>query len=158
MEPIRVVWGAADGPTEHSSYDAALAAAGVHNYNLVPVSSVIPAGAEVEAVGTAPDLGPAGDRLHVVQARATATGPGHVSAGLAWSQSADGPGLFYEAAGEFDPDDVRERIRTGLAAGERLREWSFGDHDEWVESAEADPGAYSTAVVLAVYGESEPML
>jgi len=42
-----------------ASYDAALAEAGVENYNLVSVSSVIiPAETRVEAVGTAPDLGP----------------------------------------------------------------------------------------------------
>ncbi|PSP40313.1 pyruvoyl-dependent arginine decarboxylase, partial [Halobacteriales archaeon QH_10_70_21] len=71
MGTIRVVWGTATGPTAMASYDAALAAANVHDYNLVSVSSVIPADATVEVVGEAPDLGPAGERLTVVEGRAT---------------------------------------------------------------------------------------
>jgi arginine decarboxylase len=159
-----------------SSYDAALADANLHNYNLVTVSSVIPAGATVEAVGTAPDLGPAGERLTVVQARATRAGPGRVSAALGWTTSESesvgedestvdrgesgdggGPGLFYEAAGETDPEDVAERVRTGLAAGRDLREWEFTD--ERIETADvrADSGTFATAVAVAVYGESEPI-
>jgi arginine decarboxylase len=64
---ISVASGVGRGPTEMSAYDAALAAAGVHNYNLVTVSSVVPADATVSAVDAAPDLGPAGYRLTVVQ-------------------------------------------------------------------------------------------
>lgn len=156
---IRVVWGTASGPTAMSSYDAALAEAGVENYNLVSVSSVIPAGATVEAVGTAPDLGPAGERLTVVEARATTAGPGRASAALAWSQAVDnGPGLFYETAGEMDREDVERRVREGLAAGQELREWEFAEPRVAVESSRADSGTYTTALVLAVYGESEPIL
>jgi arginine decarboxylase len=157
MEPIRIVWGHATGPTEMAAYDAALADAGVENYNLVGISSVVPADATVELAGTAPDLGPVGNRLTVVEARATATEPGHVSAGLAWATSPDG-GLFYEAAGPTDEDDICERVRRGLAAGESLRDWAFGDPRVRVESASVEPGTYTTAVVLAVYGESEPIL
>ena len=157
MSTIRVAWGTGTGPTEMSSYDAALADANLHNYNLVTVSSVIPADADVEAVGTAPDLGPAGERLTVVQARATRAGPGRVSAALGWTTSEQGPGLFYEAAGEADPEDVAERVETGLAAGRDLREWTFTD--ERIETATTDAGAgtYATAVVVAAYGESEPI-
>ncbi len=159
MSLIRVVWGTASAPTAMSSYDAALAEAGVENYNLVSVSSVIPAGVDVEAVGTAPDLGPAGERLTVVEARATTAGPGRVSAALAWSQSADdGPGLFYETSGEMDREDVERRVREGLAAGQDLRDWEFADPRVAVESCQADSGRYTTAVVLAVYGDSEPII
>ncbi len=159
MSTIRVVWGSASAPTKMASYDAALADAGVENYNLVAVSSVVPAETDVEAVGTAPDLGPAGERLTVVEARATAAGPSSVSAALGWVQSTDGgPGLFYEAAGEIDAADVETRVREGLAAGGDLREWPLGEPRVRVETAEAEPGTYTTAVVLAVYGESEPIL
>ncbi|WP_162224441.1 pyruvoyl-dependent arginine decarboxylase [Halorussus amylolyticus] len=156
MSTIRVVWGTASGPTEMASYDAALAEANVHNYNLVAVSSVVPADAEVEAVGTAPDLGPAGERLTVVEARATRVGPGRATAGLGWT-TGPGPGLFYEVADETDPDDVAERVTAGLEAGRDLREWTFTDEQVETASVEADPGTYATAVVLAVYGESEPI-
>ncbi|WIV66268.1 pyruvoyl-dependent arginine decarboxylase [Natrialbaceae archaeon AArc-T1-2] len=159
MSTIRVVWGAATAPTEMAAYDAALADAGIENYNLVPVSSVIPAGVDVEAVGTAPDLGPAGNRLTVVEAAATAAGPSSVSAALGWVQSVeDGPGLFYEAAGEIDAADVETRVLEGLAAGSDLREWELGDPRIRVETARAESGTYTAAVVIAVYGESEPIV
>jgi arginine decarboxylase len=141
-----------------AAYDAALAVAGLHNYNLVSVSSVIPADATVEAVGTAPDLGPAGDQLTVVQAEATASGPGRASAGLGW-RIGPGPGLFYEAAGEVDAGVVRERVREGLAAGAALRDWDLPEEEGTVRiaTAETDTG-YVGAVVVAAYGESEPVL
>jgi arginine decarboxylase len=158
MDLIRVVWGSGTGPTAMASYDAALADAGVHNYNLVTVSSMLPPGADVEAVGTAPDLGTVGGRLTVVEGRATASEPGHVSAGLAWSQSPEG-GLFYEAAGPTDAADVEERVRRGLAAGEDLRDaWSFGEPEVRVESAGVEPGTHTTAVVLAVYGDADALV
>ncbi|UPW01330.1 pyruvoyl-dependent arginine decarboxylase [Halorussus gelatinilyticus] len=175
MSTIRVAWGTGTGPTEMSSYDAALADANLHNYNLVAVSSVIPADTEIEAVGTAPDLGPAGERLTVVQARATCVGPGRVSAALGWSTSdgesggeeaesrgdesedESGPGLFYEAADETDPEDVAERVRTGLAAGRELRDWAFTDERIRTADVHAEPGTFATAVVVAAYGESEPI-
>ncbi|MFC7176918.1 pyruvoyl-dependent arginine decarboxylase [Halosegnis marinus] len=159
MEPIRVVWGTGTAPTEMASYDAALADAGVENYNLAYVSSVVPAGATVAATGTAPDLGPVGERLTVVQARETVP-PGEratACAGLGWSQAADGKGLFYEASGR-DPDAVEAAVRDGLAAGESLRAWAFEARDDRLETAAGDPEAYTTAVVLAAYGESEPLL
>ena len=156
MSTIRVVWGAGRGPTETAAYDAALADANVHNYNLIPVSSVIPDDALVEAVGTAPDLGPVGDRLTVVQAHASAAGPQTVSAALGWA-TGPGPGLFYEAAGETEASDVETRVREGLAAGADLREWTLTDRRVRSESVTADTGEYVAAAVLGVYGESEPI-
>jgi arginine decarboxylase len=158
MGVVRVVWGTAGGPTATSSYDAALAAAGVHDYNLVTVSSVLPADATVEHVGTAPDLGPAGEQLTVVQSRATVQ-EGAACAGRAWAREHAGPGRVSEAAGS-DPDDARERVETGLAAGKELRDWEFADGGERYVTVDADAvaGNHATAVVLAVYGESRPLL
>ena len=151
---VHVAWGTASGPTELASYDAALAEAGVHNYNLVPVSSILPADAAVSVVGTAPELGPVGARLTVVEARATATGPGHVSAALGWANG-DGPGIVYEAAGEMDQADARAEVEAGLTAGRQLRDWAFtGERVESV-TAEAESGTYTTAVVLAIFGTGE---
>lgn len=163
MGLIRVVWGTATAPTEMASYDAALAAANVHDYNLVTVSSVIPAAADVEAVGTAPDLGPVGERLTVVQGRAT-VGPdeaGPAVAGLGWSLADEGTGIFYEASGT-DRECVEATVEQGLAAGRALRDWEWRDGGRQFAVADRDDGdgedAYATAVVLAVYGESTPLV
>lgn len=159
MSVIRVVWGNGTGPTAMSSYDAALADANVHNYNLVTVSSVLPAGAALEAVGTAPALGPPGNRLTVVQARETVD-PGGTEpavAGLGWARDESERGVFYEESGT-DPDRVRETIEAGLERARELREWTFTNEDAVVRRAGADADAYTTQVVCALYGESVPVL
>ncbi|WP_336000584.1 pyruvoyl-dependent arginine decarboxylase [Halorientalis halophila] len=157
MSVIRLVWGVATGPTRTASYDAALAEANVHNFNLIRVSSVIPAEAHLEAVGTAPDLGAVGDGLTVVEGRHTAA-PGEAgAAGIGWARSESGRGIFYEADGESETV-VRERIEKGLAAGKDLRDWSFVEEDSIVVAAEPDPEEYATALVLAAYGESRSLL
>ena len=152
MSVIRVVRGTGEGPTELSAFDAALAAAGIHNYNLVTLSSVIPAGPPLEVVDTAPDLGPAGNELHVVESSAAAAPGKSAAAGIGWARSESGRGIFYEVAGT-DPESVRAEIREGLAAGRDLREWTFVDEAVVVESVAADD-AYASAVVCAAYGES----
>jgi arginine decarboxylase len=159
MSVLRVVWGGASGPTPMSAYDAALAEANIHNYNLVTVSSVIPAGPPLEVVGTAPDLGPAGNRLTVVQSKATrAPGEdGPAAAGIGWARSDSGRGIFYEATGE-DPDAVRENIEAGLAAGKDLRDWDFLDEETLVREAAGEESAHTALVVCAVYGESTPLV
>ena len=159
MTTIRVAWGTATGPTAMAAYDAALADANVHDFNLVTVSSVIPAGADLAVAGTAPDLGPAGDRLTVVQSRADRA-PGDDEpgvAGLGWARSADGPGIFYEATGT-DTDAVREEVRAGLEHGVTLRDWAVADSDVLVRHVEPSADAHATAVLLAAYGESEPIV
>ncbi|MFB6143110.1 MAG: pyruvoyl-dependent arginine decarboxylase [Halorientalis sp.] len=155
MDTIRVVRGTATGPTATASYDAALAAAGVENFNLVTVSSVIPADADLTVTDTAPDLGDVGDLLTVVQSRET-TPPGEAgAAGIGWARSESGRGIFYEASGP-DEATVRERIAAGLAAGRDLRDWSFVAEDTVVAAAEPAPEEYTTAVVLAAYGRGRP--
>jgi arginine decarboxylase len=134
---VHVVSGLGRGPTETAAYDAALADAGVHNYNLVPVSSVLPADAAVESVDTVPSLGPAGARLTVVQSRSSSRS-GRIVAGLGWA-TGPGPGIVYEAAGR-DPETVRRSIRRGLDAGCALRDWTLDDHTIEVRSAVADRG------------------
>jgi arginine decarboxylase len=166
---IRVVTGTGAGRTALSAYDAALADANVHDYNLVTVSSVVPPAASVERVGTAPDLGPAGRKLTVVQSRAT-VGPGGDEApcaALGWARAADGRGVFYEASGP-DAAAAREAVETGLEDGVALREWEAVTRG--VESVAADPDdpgvvvpgtppgeRYTVAVALAVYGTAEPI-
>ena len=157
---IYVVDGVGHGPTELAARDAALADAGVGDFNLVTVSSVAPADATVRVAGTAPDLGPPGDRLTVVRAHASASpGDAHetdrVTAGLAWA-TGPGPGLFYEADGT-DRDAVRDTVLEGLAAGRDLRDWTFDAEGTRLATAGTDEGAHTAAVVVAAYGESEPI-
>ena len=159
MEPIRVVWGTGRGPTALSAYDAALADANVHEYNLLQLSSVVPSGATIETPGTAPDLGPAGGELRTVEAAAT-TDAGPVSAALAWQRRADGSGIFYEAEAETEAGRVVDQVRTGLSAGVDLRQGEFADPSvQTVTTTAAEHDAeHAAAAVLAVYGTATPIL
>jgi len=158
MEPVRVVWGVGTAETAVASYDAALAEANLHDYNLLSVSSVLPEGAAVEVVGRAPDLGSAGGLLPVVQARTTAREAGPLCAGLGWIVTEGGPGVIYEAAGEADEDTIRERIERGLAEAAALRDWSAVEPTIQTVTATGTGGQVTTALVLAAYGRADPIL
>lgn len=152
---IHIVWGRGAAGTAKASFDDALAAANVHQYNLRPLSSVIPADADLAVTETAPDLGQTGNALDVVVARQTSPPDARAAAGLAWARGADGAGIFYEGQ-DHDPETVRERLRAGIEHGCRLRNID-AEVETHLVTADAAPDQYTTAVVLAVYGESEPL-
>ena len=159
MSTIHVAGGVGVAPTAMSAYDAALADANLHNYNLITVSSVIPADATLDIVDAAPDLGPAGNKLTVVQGKVVA-GPESdaepIATGIGWA-TGPGPGLFYEASGT-DPEAVEAEIRRGLDAGCELRDWEITDRGVHLSTADPVAGSYTAVVVLAAYGRSEPIL
>lgn len=117
---ITVVSGVGRGPTPVAAFDAALRAAGVANFNLIRLSSVIPTGAAVELavdpIASAP-AGGWGDRLYVVYADARATEPGQTAAAcVGWVQDpTDGSGLFVEVEGH-DEAVVRREVTDSLHA------------------------------------------
>jgi arginine decarboxylase len=158
MNTIRVVWGSATGPTAMSSFDAALAEAGVQDYNLITLTSVIPPDATVEAVGTAPSIGSTGEGLYCVQARKTLVpgAEGEVVAGLGWARDASGRGLFYEASGT-DSEAVRGAVDRGLSHGMALRDWTAAEREVAVEAAPTSTDVHATAVTLAAYGDPQSL-
>lgn len=97
---IRISTGTGTGPTRLAAFDAALVAAGLAGYNLLPLSSVIPIGARVVVVDPADQVsGEHGDILYCVYATAAALQPGAQAwAGVAWALRDDdsGAGLFVE--------------------------------------------------------------
>ena len=153
---IRIVWGTGTGDTAKASFDSALAAANVHQYNLRTLSSVIPADVPLEVVDTAPDLGPTGNAIDVVMARQTSSPGTAAAAGVAWTRTDDGSGIFYEVE-HPDREVVSERLQLGIEHGCRLRDIE-PDVETKIVDTEAESGQYVTAVVLAVYGESKPLL
>jgi arginine decarboxylase len=110
---IRVSTGTGTGRTTLAAFDAALAIAGVNDFNLVQLSSVAPPGSQIlEVDGTEQLHGDHGDALYCVYAEAHASLPGREAwAGLAWSRRNDGSGagLFVEHGGPS-----QEQVVTGL--------------------------------------------
>jgi arginine decarboxylase len=100
---IRLSSSQGTGPTRLAAFDAALMAAGVAGFNLVPLSSVVPVGATVDVVRPTDQIqGRHGDLLYCVYAASYATTPGAQAwAGMAWGLRTDdsGAGLFVEHTG-----------------------------------------------------------
>ncbi|QIO24825.1 pyruvoyl-dependent arginine decarboxylase [Haloarcula sp. JP-L23] len=157
MDRIQIVYGTGTGETALASYDAALADANIHNYNLSYLSSMIPEETAIDVIGTAPDLGPPGNRLTVVEA-STHTDTGEtVAAGLGWIQSEESGGVFYEATSQESENAVETKLRNGLRTAKYLREWEFGNQRIKTVSADAAEDTHTTALIAAVYGQSESL-
>ena len=145
------------GSTELSAFDAALVGAGVANFNLIRLSSVIPPGSEIVEVERCPFAGGArwGDRLYAVYAeQRTSTIGEQVWAGVGWAQDGEtGRGLFVEHEGTSE-QDVRERIAGSLEDLLAIRGLDLGPIHTAVVGAMCT-GAPSCALVVCGYG-TEP--
>ena len=101
---IQIVSGTGTGPTQLAAFDAALRSAGIANFNLLTLSSVIPPATELSEVSAEQVVldGAWGDRLYVVLAESHAIRSGTEAwAGLGWVQDAEqGHGLFVEHHGD----------------------------------------------------------
>lgn len=101
---IHLVAATGHGTTKLSAFDSALCNAGVYNYNLIRLSSVIPPNSiiqEVPAYQTPPEE--YGHRLYVVYAEIrTALPKEWAGAVVGWYQLSDGRGVFveHEATGQ----------------------------------------------------------
>jgi arginine decarboxylase len=123
-----------EGRTLLSAFDHALLEAGVANFNLIALSSVIPPGSTVSRA-TGRVLGGHGDRLYCVEAVAYADHPGEVvSAGLGWAIHPTVGGLFVEHTGG-SPESVEEQIRLSLADMAAHRGIDFGPASTAIVSA-----------------------
>ncbi len=150
---IRLSTGTGTGRTALSAFDDALLRAGIANYNLVRLSSVIPPRSVVSRVDPHEQLvGGWGDRLYCVYASQPATIPGQQAwAGIGWSLRDDGSGagVFVEHEGE-DERSVREDIERSLEDLARRRGAGFTPGGMVMTSAvcEAQPVC---ALVVAAY-------
>lgn len=150
---IHIASGTASGPTELAAFDSALYAAGIANYNLLTLSSVIPPNSHIiEHDDQIPHIdGKWGDRLYVVKADYRASTPGVGAwAGIGWViDEATGQGLFVEHEGE-NKEQVEWQIEHSLRALMETRQIDFGEIHMKVNGivCEQDPVC---AVVIAVY-------
>lgn len=127
---IKISAGIGVGPTQLSAFDSALNHAGVANYNLIRLSSVIPPKSKIEVSGdTLTNLpGEWGDRLYVVMAEQRASKPNEEAwAGIGWVQEKEsGKGLFVEHEGSSEKA-VRSDITQSLQALMATRNVDFGE-------------------------------
>ncbi len=115
------------GRTLLAAFDDALLAAGVANFNLLTLSSVIPPGSSIREGVTERLAGGHGDRLYCVASVGYADHPGElVSAGLGWATDATTGGLFVEHSGGSE-QSVSEQIQLSLEDMSRNRGGGY-DH------------------------------
>ncbi len=125
---IEVVSSSGEGPTELAAFDKALVNAGVANFNLLYLSSVIPPDSNVFKKPSASKINAQwGDKLYVVMAQArTSQIHQEAWAGIGWVQDIkSGRGLLVEHEGHYD-EEVRENITKSLGALAINREMEFG--------------------------------
>jgi arginine decarboxylase len=135
-----------------AAFDAALVAAGLQNFNLLPLSSVIPLGAALEVVGPDDQLqGVHGDLLYCVYAAAYATVPGTQAwAGIAWGLRDDesGAGLFVEHSGTTE-HAVNTDLSTTLGDMMAKRPHRYYEAGRLVSSATCEDQPVAALVVAS---------
>ncbi|MFN8591102.1 MAG: pyruvoyl-dependent arginine decarboxylase [Thermomicrobiales bacterium] len=158
---IAVAGGIGEGQTLLSAFDAALWACGVHDFNLIPLSSVIPPGSRVTRGDRYETPRQAfGHRLYVVKAESRSAEEGMVlAAGIGWWQWDDGRGVFVEHALQRTDQsraavvaDLAAQITTSLGDLARRRGVAFVPERAEMQIASTVVRAMPTcALVLAVY-------
>jgi arginine decarboxylase len=135
---ISVRSGSGSGRTRLSAFDHALLNAGVGNFNLVLLSSVIPPRSVLTRVpdGAAePVPGGHGDRLYCVLSTAYALEPGQqVWAGIGWVVDDNGQGLFVEHSAATEAD-LRQVIADSLGDLAAHRGGGYGEIQTEMTSA-----------------------
>lgn len=169
MNPLSIIVtkGFGTGRTEISAFDNALQKAGVANYNLIILSSVIPSGATVK-IGE-PSLNhysadEHGRRLYVVIAKQLQSELGlGAFAGLGWVQSSKksdpqhfGRGLFVEHQG-FSEQDVRTKIDQSLddMVEQRPEGKIYSRRHIIVHGGVVKNEGFGCAIVIAAYQTSQ---
>jgi arginine decarboxylase len=125
---ITIRRGTGSARTMLAAFDAALMSAGVANFNLITLSSVIPPRAQVRVVvSPLPLPGTHGDRLFCVLSAAYAEHPGDIVwAGIGWTTDATTGGLFVEHHGGSE-ESLREQIELSLADMTANRGGGYGE-------------------------------
>jgi arginine decarboxylase len=152
---ITLAAGIGCGPTCLAAFDTALLDAGVANYNLICLSSVIPPGSRIERRRWHTPFQAWGQRLYCVLSQAREDRPGHTAhAGIGWVRDDEGGhGLFVELH-DHDRDHLEHDLRATLETMQRNRGVALGSAQVEIASARCEREPVC-ALVIAVYA-SEP--
>jgi arginine decarboxylase len=152
---ITLAHGVGCGPTPLAAFDTALLDAGVANYNLICLSSVIPPGSRIERRRWHTPPRCWGQRLYCVLSQNREDRPGRaVHAGIGWVLDDEGgKGLFVELH-DHDHGRLERDLASTLRAMQHNRGMALQPVHTEIASArcEGDPVC---ALVIAVYA-SEP--
>ena len=147
---IHLVKGSGHGPTRIAALDAALFAAGISDYNLIPLSSILPPGSRLLSTPWRAEAKDYGNRLYLVVSTAhTPDDTTGAVAALGWVRSSDGRGFLVEDSGG-DRDTVVERVSRALEDMRQRR--NLVEAESGCEVMEVKAGSpHSCALVAAVF-------
>ena len=156
---INVVCGVGTGKTILSAFDSALKDAGVYNYNLITLSSIIPPGSKViKAKRYESPPQEYGHKLYVVKAEYRSEEVGkYIAAGVGWYQLEDNRGIFveHEIKGETRiavESEISLRIKNSLKDLAKFRNIKFDESKVHTATSITHIKDHPTCVlVLAVY-------
>lgn len=149
---IAITCGTGQAPTELAAFDAALHQAGVADFNLIRLSSLIPPGSRITAPERwSPLAGSWGDRLYAVYAEHRVSAAGRrACAGLGWFVNEDtGAGVLVEHHGD-DETTVESQLKATMDDLAERRPGRYGMQSWRINSirCESEPVA---AVVVAAF-------
>ena len=147
--PISIRTASGTGRTLLSAWDDALWLAGVANFNLIRLSSVIPQQSRLSFT-TEPVAGEHGDQLFCVYASTLAENPGDTAwAGIGWTRDEDGRGLFVEHSAHSE-ESLTDLIHLSLEDMIERRGGGYGEIRSVSVSAE-NVGQPACALAIATY-------
>ncbi|MFX1511985.1 MAG: pyruvoyl-dependent arginine decarboxylase [Promethearchaeota archaeon] len=151
---IFVVKGTGFGSTKKSAFDDALKSAGIENFNLIPLSSVIPPDTELEVIEKYPKTIVPGTMQPVVMACVSSNVPDqNISAGVGWRISKENNGgIFVEVSNTEKLEVTKKELELGVKEISEHRNWVWRDKGQFVlEETIVPEGKAASIVVVAVY-------
>ncbi len=139
------------GCTLKSAFDDALFQVRIHNFNLIPLSSVIPPQTNVITTKTYDREMTPGTMQPVVMAHYESETYGQfISAGLGWKLASEG-GVFVEVSGPWDGQITETKLVAGVEELAHRRNWNWIQPCQMLvrETTVGDKAA--CALVCAVY-------
>jgi arginine decarboxylase len=149
---IIITSGTGEGPGRKAAFDAAVMDAGIGDYNIIPLSSVIPPNSEIVIAKPEKKASERGKKLYVVLSESYAEKKGRRAvAGLMWSVAAGGKGggIFIEHSGD-ERGDVEKVLKESLDAMVEKRKGKFGAAESVYSSIACKRGT-ACSIVAAVY-------
>ncbi|UNQ72921.1 pyruvoyl-dependent arginine decarboxylase [Infirmifilum sp. NZ] len=132
------------------AFNNALREAGIHNVNLVPVSSILPPGVEEEPIHPLPP----GAVVFVVMSEKRVKGPAKISTGISWAR-----GRPHGYVVEFHDGDSESHTHSQLEAMwdeiRREKNLQIEPPRYLTEELEVPEGYYGSVVVALVFSSIE---
>lgn len=148
---IKLVKAKGVGNTPLGAFDNALFNCGIHNHNLIYLSSVIPSNQQVEIVDRFTESKRWGSKLYVVMAHEEDELEAQASIGWLYDKES-GNGLFVEHIGKHSLKDNRDAL-DDLANTRGITAYSKNTYCQVSKKEEGEE--YVCAMVVAVFEEED---